>query len=115
MTQIDYDRELALVTIPEQRPGELVAIATLISDPDGREAEFAVLVYHGVGRSGVGYHLMDCLLQHARRRGIARVYGDVLRENAGMRGLARSLGFREHAHPHDASCVEVDIDPASRK
>ena len=32
---------------------------------------------------------------HARRRGTDRMVGDILRENPGMLGLARALGFRE--------------------
>jgi acyl-CoA synthetase (NDP forming) len=44
LTQIDYDREMALVADDPDRPGLLLGGARVIMDPDGRRAEFSVTV-----------------------------------------------------------------------
>jgi GNAT superfamily N-acetyltransferase len=109
MTQIDYDRELTLIALRESAPEQMAAIGTLLIDPDNARAEFAVLVAHSLARAGVGRHLLAALIEHARMRGVGVVYGDVLRDNAGMRGLARALGFRELRHPDEPECVRVEL------
>lgn len=109
VTQVDYDRELTLVASHDAKPGEIVAMATLVADPDGREAEYAVLVHHDYARHGLGRHLLKQLLEIARRRGIGTVHGDVLADNAPMLGLARSLGFNVTAVPGDPGCRRVEI------
>src|SRR5699024_6156146 len=56
MTQIDYDREVSLVASPVDRPDQLAATATIIADPDGQAAEYAILVHHDHARIGLGRH-----------------------------------------------------------
>lgn len=109
MTQIDYDRELALVAHPLDAPESLRAIGTLIADPDNATSEFALLVRPDHARLGLGHQLLGALIEHARRRGIGRMWGVVLAENAPMLALAKSLGFTRHLDPEDAACRRVDL------
>ncbi len=111
MTQIDYDREMSLVAVPEQGEEEVLGMSTLVFDPDGREAEYAVLIRREYAGQRLGLQLMQDILDYAAARGTASVYGDVLMENAGMLGLAQRLGFRRTAHPDDPGCVRVLISP----
>ena len=64
-----------------------------VIDPDNVEAEFAVLVRSDVKGTGLGHMLMRKMIDFLSRRGTQRLVGDVLRDNEGMRHLARSLGF----------------------
>ena len=109
VTQVDYDRELTLVASAVAEPGEIAAMATLVADPDGREAEYAVLVHHDHARQGLGRHLLERLLQIARDRGISKVHGDVLADNVPMLGLVHSLGFSVSAIADDPSSRRVEI------
>lgn len=114
ITQIDYDRELSLVLITGQGESErVIAIATLIADPDGQRAEFALLVHHDHGRAGLGSLLLQRLLSYAGQRGIQQVFGTVLSENLAMLATARKLGFSLAAEPGDRSCqrLEIEIPP----
>jgi acyl-CoA synthetase (NDP forming)/GNAT superfamily N-acetyltransferase len=113
MTQIDYDREIAFVAMPEGEPEALCAIAHLVLDPYGEEGEFALLVHHGHTGAGLGRALMTALLNGGRQRGLQRVIGDVLRENGPMLALARGLGFRSLSHPDEPDCRRVVIDLGS--
>ncbi|MGQ0700332.1 MAG: GNAT family N-acetyltransferase [Panacagrimonas sp.] len=109
MTQIDYDRELALVVHDAAGSSPMRAIGTLIADPDGASAEFALLIHQSYARKGLGRHLLSQFIEHARRRRIERVWGVVLADNTGMLGLARSLGFTIRADPEDALCRRVEL------
>ena len=65
----------------------------LISDPDNEAAEFAVMVRSDLKGVGLGYSLMLRILDYARRRGVGRVFGEVLTENRTMLQMTEELGF----------------------
>jgi acetyltransferase len=109
ITQVDYDREISLVVSAADTPDELAGMGTIIADPDGRAAEFAVLVHHRHTGVGLGRHLLDCLLRQAGAHGIETVYGDVLSQNRPMLSLARSMGFKIHFSLEDATSVRAEI------
>ena len=56
---------------------------------------------------GVGYALMQRLIEIARQYRIGELVGDVLRENEPMLAMCRGLGFEIHADPHDAALMRV--------
>ena len=111
MTQIDYDREMALVATDP--PGEaaenaIYGAARLIADPDNENAEYAVMVRSDLKGQGLGYLLMTELLSYARARGIKHIHGDVLRENRTMLAMAQELGFKIAPDVHDPQVMRVD-------
>ncbi|WP_348761710.1 GNAT family N-acetyltransferase [uncultured Salinisphaera sp.] len=110
ITQVDYDREVSLVISSASDDHTLAAMGTIIADPDGREAEFAVLVQHSHTGAGLGRHLLDCLLRQAWARDIGTVYGDILAHNRPMLELAKGLGFSIKRSLDDPSSVRADID-----
>jgi acetyltransferase len=59
---------------------------------------------------GLGYQLMTDILNYARSRGIAHVFGDVLRENTTMLSMARDLGFTIIPDMQDPQVLRVDCD-----
>jgi len=93
-TQIDYDREIALVAILESGPSEkMLGAARVILQHNLKDSEFAVLVgdpWHG---KGIGAHLLASCLNIARDRQFRIIWGTVLAENKGMLALGRKLGF----------------------
>jgi acetyltransferase len=102
-TQIDYDREMALIAVRDNDDGiELqVAVARYTVDPDRRGCEFALTVADEWQGQGIGYHLMSELMEVARGRGLARIHGEVLANNHTMMGLMRRLGFEARTSPDD--------------
>ncbi|MDE2358948.1 MAG: GNAT family N-acetyltransferase [Betaproteobacteria bacterium] len=112
-TQVDYDRELALVAIasppePAGRPA-FVGVARYIANPDQTSAEFAVVVADDWQRRGVATVLMRRLIGCAKRRGFGRLTGVVLRENESMLMLVRSLGFALEDGSDDPTQVNVTL------
>ncbi|HYC03302.1 MAG TPA: bifunctional acetate--CoA ligase family protein/GNAT family N-acetyltransferase [Azospirillaceae bacterium] len=110
LTQIDYDREMALVAIArdaETGSDAIHGVVRITADPDNEKAEYAVLVRSDMKGKGLGRLLMTRILDYARSRGIKEVFGEVLRENRNMLQLCRDLGFRRQEHPDDPGIVEV--------
>ncbi len=110
LTQIDYDREMALVATTEGG-GEacLVGMVHLLADPDFETAEFAIMVRSDWQGRGVGHVLMQAIVAYARGRGLRRILGIVLNQNGRMLGLARRLGFTT-GHGRDPGTTEVALD-----
>ncbi len=94
-TQIDYDRDIALVALDEREPREaLLGVARLMGDPDGHTAELAVTVGDPSHGKGIGAALMTALIEIAEARGMEHLWGLVLPENTQMIALAGKAGFR---------------------
>jgi len=93
-TQIDYDRDMALVALDQTCPDDkMLGVARLVSDPAGKEAEFAVLIGDAWQGKGIGGALMQRIIDIARDRSIHGLWGIVLAENTTMLKLARKMGF----------------------
>lgn len=111
MTQIDYAREMAFTAVSGK--GEILGVARLISDPDYRRAEFAVIVRSDLKGKGLGYRLMQQLVDYARAEGLSELYGDVLAANTTMLKLCRDLGFQSELDDgSDVFRVRLQLGPA---
>ncbi len=108
-TQIDYDREMALVaTLPAEDGLELqIGVARYVTNPDGETVEFALAVADDWQKHGVGRKLMTALIDSARLKGYRAVVGDVLAMNTKMFRLMSSLGFTIHPHHEDPAVKRV--------
>ena len=96
-TQIDYDREMALIALAQDTQGREVEVGVTRYSlaPDGECAEFALVVADEWQGHGVGSQLLQLLIDYARQRGVRRLFGEVLTRNTPMRELAARLGFSE--------------------
>jgi acetyltransferase len=101
-TQIDYDRELALIGVIEHEGIETqVGVSRYISRPGGEVCEFAIVVSDTHRNLGIGARLMRSLMANARLRGFRIMDGEVLAANSRMLALMKSLGFRIENDPQD--------------
>ena len=107
-TQIDYDREMALVAVINEHTPEagIIGVARYISNPDDQSCEFALTVADDWQRRGIGRQLMQRLMSVARSRGLEIMEGDVLAQNTKMLRLCTALGFRTE---HDSQDPEVVV------
>ncbi|MGE4063237.1 MAG: GNAT family N-acetyltransferase [Rhodospirillaceae bacterium] len=94
LCQLDYDRELALIATLTPAGKDIVGIARFHADPDNTEAEFAIAVRTDLQKQGIGFALLTYLSELAAARGIQRLWGVVLPDNAQMLGLAKALGMQ---------------------
>jgi acetyltransferase len=109
-TQLDYDRELALVALLEDEGKTVeVGVARYIGDPDRRGCEFAVVVADAWQKRGVAGQLMAALISAARGQHYSEMHGDVLADNGKMLGWMARLGFKIATHPDDATIRTVNL------
>lgn len=100
-TQVDYHRELALVAAtqlpnPANRghPREvIIGFAHYLRNPDGRGAEYALVIGDDWQRRRLGGQLMSALIAEAREQGLEYIDGLVLSTNRPMLTLMTRLGF----------------------
>jgi acetyltransferase len=120
-TQVDYDREMALVALAPDDSADggrqFVGVARYIANPDGESAEFAVVIADDWHGRGVARGLMERLVACARKRGLLRMQGAVLRINHAMLRFTAAMGFSTEDDPEDPDQVIVTLplarDPAA--
>jgi acetyltransferase len=107
-TQIDYDRELALVGLVERGSQETqIAVARYVkADPES--AHVAIVVADAWQGRGIGARLFELLIEAARARGIARLEGELLAENVPARSLMARLGFSIRRDPDSPDLCLVE-------
>jgi acetyltransferase len=109
-TQIDYDREMAIVAMVDEGGREKEAgVARYIRLPDGVSCEYAIVVADEWQGRGLGYALMQRLIAVARARGVHRMMGFVLAKNAGMLKMCQELGFSVNGEPDDMQMRRVEL------
>ena len=110
MTEIDQHHHVALVARPgDDEDAPIVADARYVMRADSADAEFAIAVADEWQGAGLGRALLMHLSAHARRRGVRRLFGDVLWGNPAMLALVRSLGAQLHRNPGDSTVVRVEF------
>jgi acetyltransferase len=115
-TQVDYDRELALIALDRTRGKErIIAVGRYVGNPDGESAEFAIVVADAWHGRGVGRALMQLLIACAKRRGFSRLVGNVLTINKSMLDFVSGLGFHREKDPDDPEQVIVTLELGARK
>jgi acetyltransferase len=109
-TQIDYDREMALVAVDESGAARsIVGVARYILIADLDSAEFAVVIADAWQGRGVARVLMTRLVDCARDRGLKRLEGAVLRANSRMLKFMASIGATTRTDPAEPDQVIVTI------
>lgn len=97
LMDVDGRQRAALVaTVTEHGAERFIAVARYAQTEAAGDAELGVTVADAWHRRGVASRLLGCLIRYARERGIVRLIGFVLPDNAGMIALARKLGFTAH-------------------
>ena len=111
LTQIDYARAMAFVAI-EEATGEHARRVRLHADANYDSGEYAILVRSDLKGRGLGYLLMQMIIEYARAEGLKTIEGQVLSENTAMLAMCRELGFGISSDPRDPdTCiVKLSID-----
>ena len=104
LSQLDYDREMALLA---EREGTALGVAHFFADPDRLRAEYAIAVRSDWKGRGIGFLLMNRLIVIAGQWGIGELVGEVLRENQPMLQMCRELGFAIAPDPNNPPLVLV--------
>ena len=108
--EVDGRDRFALVALDPEDPEEIVGVVRYEKQPGTEAAEYAALVEDRFQDRGLGIGLTRYLIEAARENGLKRLYALVMRENAGMLRLLRSLDLPERKSWQDgAEHVEIDL------
>jgi acetyltransferase len=110
-TQLDYNRELALIAVQEKAGAEVeLGVARYVMNPDGSSCEFALVVADEWQHRGIGSQLLTHLMEAARERGFNSMDGEILADNQRMLDLVKSLGFHLHSSDEDPGIKVASIN-----
>jgi acetyltransferase len=107
LAHLDYRHETAFIALDEGT-GRILGLVRLKDELDEMTAEFAIMVRSRLKAHGLGWLLMRRVIDYAREKGLRRVYGDVLAENATMLQMCAELGF--HALDRGSGITRVVLD-----
>jgi acetyltransferase len=110
LTQLDYARAMAFVAFDEAS-NELVGVVRIHSDSIYQSGEYAILLRSELKGRGLGWALMQMIIEYARSEGLKTISGDVLADNTVMLAMCRSLGFEIKTDPveHDICDVRLTL------
>jgi acetyltransferase len=105
LTQIDYEREMAIVaTAVIDGEEQTLGVVRVFVDPDNVEAEYGILIRSDMKGTGLGWLLMNKIIAFLKGRGTQRLTATVLRENERMLSMAVKLGFvHARAQPEEGT------------
>jgi acetyltransferase len=108
LTQLDYARSIALVAV-DPRSGEMLGAVRLHADADYDRGEYGILIRSDLKGQGIGWKLMQIMIEYAQWLGLKLVEGQVLRENSTMLAMCQTLGFKVRADADDATLMHVTL------
>lgn len=109
-TNIDYDREIAIVAeLTRGKKKRIIGVGRLTGEADRGVGEFAVLVHDEFQGRGLGFKLIDVVIGIARDKGFDRITGYISTENRRMITLVHELGFTDVCRDEDVCTVQLQL------
>ncbi len=108
LTQLDYARAMAFVAFDEAS-NELVGVVRIHSDSIYESGEYAILLRPDLKGKGLGWALMQLIIEYAKSEGLKVIFGEVLQENLIMLQMCRDLGFEVKADPVEPGICNVKL------
>lgn len=112
LVAIDYDKAIAFAALDE-RTGQLLGVVRLHFE-DHERGEYAVVVRSHLKGHGLGWLLMQRMIEYARAEGLKEVFGQVLSENVTMLAMCAELGFHIADDPESPGVKLVTLDLQER-
>jgi acetyltransferase len=96
LTHIHYGRAMAFIALDDSS-GRMLGVVRLHANANNDTAEYAILVRSDLKGRGLGWLLMQMIIDYARAEGVQAIEGQVLRENTTMLAMCKEL-HREAYH-----------------
>lgn len=109
LTQLDYANAMAFIAFNEVT-GDPLGVVRVHRKPDGPSGEFAILLRSDLKGHGLGWALMQLLIEYCRSDGYGQIVGQVMRENANMLQMCQELGFVVEDDPEERGIYNVTLD-----
>ncbi len=112
LTQLDYSRAMAFIALDETS-GEALGVVRVHSDAIGDSGEYAILLRSDLKGHGLGWSLMQMIIEYSKTKGLKQIVGQILQENSVMLSMCRELGFKIKTNADDRGLCDVtlELDP----
>jgi RimJ/RimL family protein N-acetyltransferase len=108
LTDLDFTRAMAFVAIDEVS-SETLGVVRLHLDSAREAGEYAILLRSDLKGRGLGWALMQLIIEYAKSEGLSRIYGQILQENSVMLKMCRELGFEVKTDAEDRGLCDVTL------
>jgi RimJ/RimL family protein N-acetyltransferase len=108
LTQLDYARAMAFVAFDETS-GDILGVVRLHTDSAGEAGEYAILLRSDLKGRGLGWALMQMMIEYGKSEGLRQIIGQILEENSVMLQMCRELGFEVRTNPEDRGLCDVTL------
>jgi RimJ/RimL family protein N-acetyltransferase len=108
LTELDYARAMAFVAIDEAG-NETLGVVRLHADAIHETGEYAILLRSDLKGRGLGWSLMQLIIEYAKSEGLKRIFGQILQENTVMLKMCRELGFEIKTDAEDRGLCDVTL------
>ena len=108
LTDLDYLRAIAFVAFDEASD-QTLGVVWLYGDPIHETGEYAILLRSDLKGRGLGWALMQLIIEHAGSEGLKQMSGQILQENADMLKMCRELGFQVVTDAQDRGVCNVTL------
>ena len=87
-----------------------MGVVRLHADANHETGEYAILLRSDLKGRGLGWALMQLMIDYAKADGLKTVEGQILRENTTMLAMCEAPGFEAHSDPEDREIKIVRLD-----
>jgi GNAT superfamily N-acetyltransferase len=108
LTDLDRVRAIAFVGFDEVSK-ETLGVVWLYCDPIQATGEYAILLRSDLKGRGLGWALMQLIIEYARSEGLNSICGQILQENTVMLKMCRELGFKVVTDAQDRGVCDVTL------
>jgi acetyltransferase len=108
-TQIDYDRETAIIAeIEEKGKKETIGVARLIENVLDNTAEYAIVIADAWQGKEIGRKMTGHMIDIAKKKKFRKIYSNFLKDDLEAKSLFQEAGFCVEERP-DTFYAELDL------
>jgi RimJ/RimL family protein N-acetyltransferase len=108
LTQLDYARAMAFVAFDEASR-EILGVVRLHCNKSRQTGEYAILLRSELKGRGLGWAMMQLIIEYAKSISLGRIEGKILQENSVMLKMCRELGFGVKVDAEDRGVCDVTL------
>ena len=112
LIELDDARAMAFVAM-DQASNEMLGVVWLYFETILGIGEYAILLRSDLKGRGLGWTLMQLMIEYAKSKGLKQVSGEILQENSVMLKMCRELGFKVKTDAEDRGVCDVTLVLAS--
>jgi acetyltransferase len=113
-THVDYNKAMAFIAVDE-KSGDLLGVSRYAADPKNPRAEYAVMTRSDMKGHGIGFSLMQMLIDYAKSREVPELYGQIMRDSPEMIKMCKELGFQVVSDETDRCYLMTTLFLADKK